>query len=348
MKILDATIRDGSYAIDFKFTLKDVKDLVIRSEKIGMEYIEVGHGLGLNASGPDHGVALHTDAEYIDAAVSVRKKAKLGMFCIPKIARLEDIDLAKEHGLDFLRVGVNVTEYENAEPYVRKAHELGFWTTVNYMKSYAVPPEVFAERAAAAAGWGADCVYIVDSAGCMLPEELTNYIEAVRAKCSVALGFHGHNNLGLAVENTIHCVKQGMEFIDVTFQGLGRSVGNASTEQVIMLLTKLGYVSGYDIPRILEYGYSGLRNIVKEPGKLVNPLDYVCGYAGFHSSFLKHIYRCCNEKQVDPLRLIIAYSEINKTTMDYELLCRVADSLPNDPDDNPYSFGEYYTEFYNA
>ncbi len=348
MKILDATIRDGSYAIDFKFSCRDVKDLVIRSEKIGMEYIEVGHGLGLNASGPEHGIALHSDVEYIDAAVSVRKKAKLGMFCIPGIARLEDIDTAKDHGLDFLRVGVNVTEYRKAEPYVRKAHESGFWTSVNYMKSYAVDPETFAERAAAAQSWGADCVYIVDSAGCMLPEELDRYIDALRAKCDVALGFHGHNNLGLAVENTVHCVRRGMEFIDCTFQGLGRSVGNASTEQVVMLLTKLGYVQGYDIPRILEYGYSGLRHIVKEPGKLVNPLDYVCGYAGFHSSFLKHIYRCCNEKEVDPLRLIIAYSAINKTSMDYELLCRVADTLPKDPDDNPYSFGDFFTEIYNA
>ncbi len=345
LNILDTTIRDGSYAVDFKFSCGDVRDLVRRSEQIGMQYIEIGHGLGLNASSAEHGWALHTDIEYMDAARQTAKTAKLGLFCIPGIARMEDIETAKAHGMDFLRVGVNVNELHSAEPYVRKAHDEGFFVTVNYMKSYAVDPERFAECAAAAAGYGADCVYIVDSAGCMTPEEIGSYIGAVRERCNVQLGFHGHNNLGLAVENTVYCVKTGVEFIDCSFQGLGRSVGNASIEQVIMLLDKLGYMKELDLPRVLEYGYAGLRHIVPE-SRLTNPLDYMCGYAGFHSSFLKQIYRCSGEKQVDPLRLILAYSKVNRTGMNYDELCRVADSLPKDFDDNPYRFGEYFSTKY--
>ena len=346
LNILDTTIRDGSYAVDFKFSVRDVRDLVRRSERIGMRYIEIGHGLGLNASSAEHGISLHTDNEYMDAARETAKTAKLGLFCIPGIARMEDIENARAHGMDFLRVGVNVNEYRNAEPYVRKAREEGFLVTVNYMKSYAVSPEEFADCAAAAADFGADCVYIVDSAGCMTPEEIGRYIDAVRAKCTVQLGFHGHNNLGLAVANTVYCVKKGMEFVDCSFQGLGRSVGNASIEQVVMLLDKLGYVEGFDLPRVLEYGYAGLRHIVPDD-RLVNPLDYMCGYAGFHSSFIKDIYRCSAEKEVDPLRLIQAYSRVNKTSLDYAQLSEAAAALPHDPDDNPYRFGEYFTEKYS-
>ena len=345
VNILDTTVRDGSYAVDFKFSTNDVRDLVRRSEQIGLQYIEIGHGLGLNASSAAHGWALHTDDEYMDAAREAAKNAKLGLFCIPGIARMEDIENARAHGMDFLRVGVNVTEHSSAAPYIRKAHAEGFWVTVNYMKSYAVSPKEFADCAAAAEDYGADCVYIVDSAGCMMPEEVGRYIEATREKSSVQLGFHGHNNLGLAVENTVYCVKNGMEFIDCSFQGLGRSVGNASIEQVVMLLDKLGYVDQFDIPRVLEYGYAGLRHLVPVD-RLTNPLDYMCGYAGFHSSFLKDIYRCSLSKQVDPLRLILAYSKENKTSMYFNKLCEVAESLPTDLDDNPYSFGDYFSTLY--
>lgn len=346
MKILDTTIRDGSYAVDFKFSCKDVQDLVSKSNRIGIEYIEIGHGQGLNASSYEHGFALQTDTEYMDAAREVAGNSKLGFFCIPGIARVEDIDTAKEHGIDFIRIGVTVQEYEKAKPYVNRCQNLGLEVFVNFMKTYSATPEEFAIAAADLYMNGVECVYIVDSAGSMSAQDIGEYISATRERTEISLGFHGHNNLGLAVSNTLHCVKKGIEFIDCTFQGLGRSLGNASLEQVVMAMERRGYPTGFDIPRVLEYGYAGLRNIVNE--RLVNPLDYMCGYAGFHSSFLKDIYRCCSEKEVDPLRLIMAYSKENKMTMDYERLCNIADLLPKDLDDNPYSFGEYFSAKYTG
>lgn len=345
MTILDATVRDGSYAVDFKFSSKDVQDLVSKSEKIGLEYIEIGHGLGLNASGTEHGVALQTDVEYMHAARQVAKNAKLGFFCIPDIARLEDIVTAAKNEMNFIRIGVPVHIWQKALPYIYKGREEGLEVFINFMKTYAAPPSEFGEAAKNAYAAGAQTAYIVDSAGNMTTDEIDRYIHETREKSDIKIGFHGHNNLGLAVSNTLHCVEVGVEFIDCTFQGLGRSIGNASLEQVVMALEKIGYSTGYDIPRVLEYGYSGLRNIVRRD--LVNPLDYMCGYTGFHSSFLKDIYRCCNEKKVDPLRLIMAYSKENKLTMDYTRLCMIADTLPRDPDDNPYNFGKYFSDVYN-
>lgn len=346
MKILDTTIRDGSYAVDFKFSCKDVQDLVGRLRRIGIEYIEIGHGLGLHASSLEHGLALQTDEEYMEAAREAAGVSKLGFFCIPGIARLQDIEIASRNGMDFIRIGVPVQDYEKAKPYIEKCKSEQMKVFVNFMKSYSVSPAELARAAKRLHTEGAECVYIVDSAGSMSAEDIGEYIDAARGLSDVEIGFHGHNNLGLAVENTLYCVKRNISFVDCSFQGLGRSLGNASLEQVIMVMERRGYATGFDVPRVLEYGYAGLRNIVRE--KLVNPLDYMCGYAGFHSSFLKDIYRCCGQKKVDPLRLIMAYSEENRMTMDYDRLCEVADTLPKDLEDNPYGFGEYFSERYKA
>lgn len=345
MKILDTTIRDGSYAVDFKFSCKDVQDLVSKSQCLGIEYIEIGHGQGLNASSAEYGIALQTDEEYMSAARDAAANSKLGFFCIPGIARLENIRIAKTNRMDFIRIGVTVKDCEKAIPFIVRCKEEGLEIFVNFMKTYGATPSEFADATKFVCQEGADCVYIVDSAGSMCAENIGEYIDAARAISEVKLGFHGHNNLGLAVDNTLYCVKKGVDFIDCSYQGLGRSLGNASLEQVVMVMERRGYHTGFDIPRLLEYGYAGLRNIVRE--NLINPLDYMCGYAGFHSGFIKDVYRCYREKNVDPLRLILAYSEENKMTMEYERLCEVADSLPKDLDDNPYNFGEYFSERYN-
>lgn len=346
MKILDTTVRDGSYAVDFKFSCKDVENLVAKSSKIGIEYIEIGHGQGLGASSLEHGISLQTDVEYMEAARKSAGNSKLGCFCIPGIASLDDIRIAAENGMSFIRIGVPISKVDDSYSFVEKCNSLGIEPFVNFMKTYVASPEDFAIAASNLKKLGVEAVYIVDSAGSMLPNEIDEYFCAAREKSDVKIGFHGHNNLGLAVSNSLHCVQKGFEYIDCSFQGLGRSLGNASLEQVIMALTKLGICDSFDIPRVIEYGYAGLRNIVKSD--LANPLDYMCGYAGFHSSFLKDIYKCSSSLQVDPLRLIMSYAEIDKNTLDNSLLEKIAKELPRDLEDNPYSFADYYTSVYNG
>ncbi len=345
MKLLDTTIRDGSYAVDFKFTCDDVANIAEKSEKLGFQYIEIGHGQGLHASSPEHGISLHSDEEYMQAALKTVKNAKLGFFCIPGIARIEDLRNAKEWGVSFVRIGVNADQPQLAKDYIKEARRLGLTVMVNFMKSYIVSPEEFAKNSQEVERYGAEYVYIVDSAGCMLPEEIGEYYDAVRRKTQIGLGFHGHNNLGLAVSNSLYCVKKGFELVDCSFQGLGRSSGNASTEMLVMALVKMGYEMSMDIPRLLEYGYSSLRNIVSR--ELQHPLDLMCGFSGFHSGYLKYIYKCCLEKKVDPLRLMLAYSSIDQKGMDYAELCRVAEQLPVDTEDNPYNFREFFSVKYS-
>lgn len=340
--VLDTTIRDGSYAIDFKFSLPDVENICRKLDKLGIGYIEIGHGMGLNASSQKNGLSLHSDVEYMRAARDSVKNSMFGFFCIPGIARLEDLDTAKENGVGFIRVGINVDEAERTLEYIEYAKKLGFIVMANLMKSYIVSPDIFTQKALLCQQCGADYVYVVDSAGCMLPEQLTEIYNSVREKSDVKLGFHGHNNMGLAVANSLHCIKLGFSIVDSSFQGLGRSAGNAPTEQVIMALDKMGLNDSVDIPCLLEYGYTSLRDITDK--NLVNPLKYICGYSGFHSGYLKYIYSCCSRYKVDPLRLIIAYSKHNQKSMDYDDLCNVAKTLPEDPDKHPYNFNNYFLD----
>ena len=134
MKILDTTVRDGSYAVDFKFSCADVAAIISKLEKLGFEYIEIGHGLGLNASSAKYGYSLHSDMEYMQTAQRVLKKSKFGFFCIPDIARLENISVAADNGVSFIRVGINANMVEKTEPYLKEAKKHGLFTTVNLMK----------------------------------------------------------------------------------------------------------------------------------------------------------------------------------------------------------------------
>ncbi|MBI1984581.1 MAG: 4-hydroxy-2-oxovalerate aldolase [Candidatus Wildermuthbacteria bacterium] len=325
VKILDATLRDGSYDVNFSFTSEDTSIICKALEDAGIQYIEVGHGVGLNADAMGYGKAMQTDEEYMVAAEKTLKKAKYGMFCIPKIARLEDIDLAHKHGMGFIRIGTNVTEVANSEQYIKRAKKHKMFVTANYMKSYAVPPKEFAKQVKLSQKYGADLIYIVDSAGGMFPEDIEKYYKAARSVTDLPLGFHGHDNLGLAVSNSLFAADLGIEFIDTTLQSLGRSAGNACTEVVVAALLKKGYNLPIDLLKILEAGQKHVQPLISKTGRML--LDTVAGYAEFHSSYMPKIQKYSAKYSVDPALLIIELCKIDKVNADENILDTIARKL---------------------
>jgi isopropylmalate/homocitrate/citramalate synthase len=165
--ILDVTLRDGSYLIDFQFTAQDTAMIASALESVGVRWIELGHGLGLNASASGKGAAAATDEEYLEVAADTLKVARWGMFFIPGIGREADLRLASQYKMPFVRIGTNITEIDQAEPFIKQAKDLGMLVSFNGMKSYAVSPERWGSCAAQMQQWGADIVCLVDSAGSM-------------------------------------------------------------------------------------------------------------------------------------------------------------------------------------
>lgn len=322
INLMDVTLRDGSYAINFSFSASDTAIICKELENIGFEYIEIGHGAGLNASGYQYGKAVQTDEEYMQAAESVLKKAKYGMFCIPGVARLEDIDLAYRHNMGFIRIGTNITEVSQSEEYVKRAKKYKMFVAANYLKSYALPPKKFAEQVKLSEKYGVDMVYIVDSAGGMFADDIEKYYQAVKKVTDLPVGFHGHNNLGLALSNSLAAANMGMEFLDCSLQGLGRSSGNASAEILVAALIKRGYDIKINFLKLLDIGQTYIQPLLTAKG--IMPLDVVCGYADFHSSYMPHIQKCAAKYSVDPAELIIEISKIDKVNLDFPVLEKVA------------------------
>jgi len=325
-KILETTLRDGSYAIDFQFTAKDTALIAAALENAGFDLIEIGHGLGLNASKSGKGVAAATDEEYLQAAASVLRKAKFGMFFIPGIGRKADLDLASEYGMGFVRIGTNATETDQAREFIEYAKHLGLKVSANLMKSYVLSPRELAKRANLLEKWGADIICLVDSAGGMLTNEIREYLFALKEHTNAILGFHGHNNLSLAIANTLEAINCGATIIDSSLQGIGRSEGNAPTEILLVILDKLGYDLGIDIYEVMDIGEDTIMPLMHYK-KGVSSIGVTVGYAQFHSSFLKNIYKVAEKCNLDPRELLVRVSQKDKVDAPEELVRAVADEI---------------------
>ena len=323
--IIETTLRDGSYTNNFSFTTTDTQTICQKLEEVGFNFIEIGHGLGLNASNSGYGKAVETDEDYMIAADGVLSKSKYGMFCIPGIANLSDLDLCSKHNMDFIRIGTDVTNVSDSEAFIKKAKDYGMFVAANYMKSYAMEPEKFAEKVKLSEKYGADMIYIVDSAGGMFSEDIQNYYDSIRKISDIPIGFHAHDNLGLAISNNLKAIDIGINFVDSSLQGLGRSSGNASTEVLVAALKKRGMCTDIDLIKLLEIGQNYIQPLVTFSGKM--PLDIISGYADFHSSNINKILKISEKYNVNPVILIIEISKINKLDVDEDILEKIAQEI---------------------
>lgn len=320
ISILDCTLRDGSYLIDYQFTAEDTYIICLGLERAGLRLIEVGHGTGLGSSESGQGRAAATDEEYLKAARSALdgSTAKFGMFFIPGIGKMEDLEMAADYGMGFVRIGTNITEVENAKPYIERARKLGLMVSSNLMKSYAVSIDEFVRLAKMADEFGADIISVVDSAGGMFPQDVREYVIRLKDITDKAIGFHGHNNLQLALANTLEAIKSGASFVDSSLQGMGRSAGNAQTEVLAMVLEKIGYNTGIDTYKMMDLGERVIKPMMtRQQG--VDDISLVSGIAQFHSSFYRTVYDVAQKYNIDPRRLIIEVSEINRVHVTREL-----------------------------
>jgi len=321
LKILDTTLRDGSNAINFQFDRKLTQKILSALEKGGIEWIEMGHGLGLGATKKCGKPAPLSDEEYMDLAKSNLKKANFGFIILKKFGEKKDIKLAAERGSKFIRIGSNITEVNQIEDYIKYAKEQGLIVFIALMKSYAVTSmKEYVEILQKLEKWGADIVTLMDSAGTMVPEEVKEYINQGKMNINISLGFHAHNNLQLAIANTITAIKAGADYVDVSVGGLGRSAGNAPTEILAILLEKYGWGKILDYKVLSDLNDNYIFPLIKGKNRFSSKA-LTFGFAGFHSSFFPLIQKACKKyTTLDYRDLILALSKKEKVNINEELI----------------------------
>jgi 4-hydroxy-2-oxovalerate aldolase len=326
VQLLDTTLRDGSYVVDFQLTAVDTELIAAALDANNVPFIEVGHGVGMGASANPRMAAACSDDDYMAAAARAVRNAKWGMFFIPGIGTAEDVQRAADHGMGFLRIGTNVTEVAESEPFVALAKNLGMFVSANFMKTYAATPDEVGRYARQSSEYGADIVCVVDSAGGMFPEDVEAYFEGIRTHTDVAIGFHGHNNMGLAIANTLRAVDLGAAVVDTSIRGMGRSAGNAATEIVVLGLRRRGIDLGIDPLQIMTIAEQRIDPMLRNYPQ-VDSIGIVSGYAQFHSSFLGTILDFAQRYSVDPRELILHVTQHDKVSAPAALVERLAKGL---------------------
>ena len=299
--ILDTTIRDGSYAVNFQYNYDDLRKIIGDLDGAGIPYIEIGHGVTIGATAAQ-GRAAHTDEEYFRAGRQAARNSKLGAVIVPALAPIESVDLAGDY-LDFLRMCVIATELEIVAPFVERAHAKGLEVCIQLVKSHLFEPEALARAAKQARDMGVRIVYVVDTTGTFLPEDVRRYVEAIRGAGDISVGYHGHNNMGMAVANTLEAFEAGADFLDGTLMGFGRGAGNCQTESLIAALQRRGHLAGVDLDRIFDAARSNMLGRVPESYG-IDPWEISFGLHGLDSTQLERIRASAGNANLSVPRVI--------------------------------------------
>ncbi|MCM3016630.1 4-hydroxy-2-oxovalerate aldolase [Priestia megaterium] len=304
IKITEVSLRDGSHVVKHQFTEAQVKSVTRALDDAGMHYIEVSHGDGLGGSTLQYGKSLIDEMKLIEAAVEEAKQATVAVLLIPGIGTVHELKQANSLGAGLVRVATHVTEADVSAQHIEYARKLGMETFGFLMMAHSAPIEKLVEQAKLMESYGAQGVYITDSAGALLPHEVRERVRALRQSLQVEVGFHAHNNLSLAVANTLAAIEEGATRIDGSVRCLGAGAGNTQTEALIAVLNRLGIDVGIDLYKIMDLAEEVVGPIL--PGSQeIRKGSLAMGYAGVYSSFLLHAERAAKRFNLDSRDILL-------------------------------------------
>ena len=298
--ISDPTLRDGNHAVRHELSAEQIAAYCRAADAAGVSIVEVGHGNGLGASSlqlgesktPDH-IALATARENL-------KHSKLGIHVIPGFATIErDLKPALALGVDVVRVAAHCTEADICERHIDFSRSQGVAVWGCLMMSHMISPSLLLEQARKMESYGAEGVVFMDSAGYYLPDDVKQRVALLVSELSIAVGFHAHNNLGMAIANSVAAADAGATLLDGCARGFGAGAGNAQLEVLIAVLERLGYSTGVDLYKILDAGDLAEKMLVKEMPS-IKSVSVVSGMAGVFSGFMKPVTRIAQEFNIDP------------------------------------------------
>ena len=289
----DMCLRDGMHAKREQISVEQMVQVATALDAAGVPMIQVSHGAGLGGNSLQHGFALARNEEYLQAVTAVVKQTKVSVLLIPGLGTMRELQSAYDCGARSVHVATHCTEADTSPQHIAYARKLGMDTTGFLMMAHLNSPEGLAQQGKLMEGYGAQTIYITDSAGYMLPEHVTAAVSRLREvlKPETEIGFHGHHNLGLGISNSIAAIAAGASRIDGSVGGLGAGAGNTPLEVFLAVCERMGIETGVDLFKLMDVAEDIILPMMAERIVRVDRDSLTLGFAGVYSTFLLHAKR---------------------------------------------------------
>jgi 4-hydroxy 2-oxovalerate aldolase len=303
-RLIDSTLRDGSHAISHQYDVDQVTAVVQGLDAAGVQVIEVTHGDGLGGSSFNYGFSKVDENLLVEAAVNATTNADIAVLLVPGIGTVDELRRVRDLGVNVVRVAVHCTEADITEQHIKIAKELGMEAIGFLMMSHMNTPQGLLQQAKLLESYGADTVYIADSAGAMTTNDVRARVAEIVGGIGVPLGVHAHQNLSLAVANSIAAYEEGARNLDGTSAGLGAGAGNCPTEILAAVCEKNGIQSGVDPLKLMDLAEEVTRPLMPRQ-QVVDRAGLLLGYAGVYGSFLLHAERAAERYGVPQADILL-------------------------------------------
>ena len=333
VRITDSTLRDGSHAMRHQFTEGQVRAVVSALDGAGVEVIEVSHGDGLGGSSFNYGFSGTDEIALIRAAVDEAAAARIAVLLLPGVGTAEDLRKAHDAGASVARIATHCTEADVSVQHFGAARELGMETAGFLMLAHRLEPAALARQARVMVDAGAQCVYVVDSAGALVLSGAQARVQALIGEISpeAQVGFHGHQNLSLGVANSVLAYQAGARQIDGALCALGAGAGNAPTEVLAATFDRLGVRTGVDVPGVLAAAEEVVTPFIPRL-PWMDRSSIVQGYAGVYSSFLLHAQRAAERYGVPAHAILQRVGEAGYVGGQEDMIIGIALTLQQERD----------------
>lgn len=287
IKIHEMALRDGMHPMRHGITREQMQSIATGCDAAGMPLIEVSHGDGLGGGSVNYGFPAASDEDYLRAVCPEINNAEVSALLLPGIGTVDHLKMAADCGVTTIRVATHCTEADVSEQHIALGHDMGLDTVGFLMMAHMISPEELLEQARMMESFGANCLYITDSAGYMLPDDVRARIGLLREKLdpNTEIGFHGHHNMAMGVANSIAAVEMGARRIDAACNGLGAGAGNTPTEVLVAVCNRMGIETGIDLFTVSDIAEDLVKPIQLAPVEIDRD-SLVLGYGGVYSSFL--------------------------------------------------------------